>query len=173
LAANCGVAQGMSTSGGGLCLLLLNQAVETVKHFFFPPLLVPEVSPATIRSSTGSGFFGSSTPTSSSFVGVGAELAHPFFPSPSPIVLGEKIRSSLPMLQNSKPYQCYYRKARVLRGGHSMRWNEVLLAESLAASKSPASFSKKESVVAPPLKNYVVHAKDFLRTGFSTRVQLH
>jgi hypothetical protein len=92
--ADCGVAQGMSTSGGGSCLLPLDQAAEPVKHLSFPPLLVPEVSPATIRSSTGSGFFGSSTPTSSSFVGVGAELAHPFFPSPLPIDLGEKIRSS-------------------------------------------------------------------------------
>jgi len=43
----------------------------------------------------GSGsFFGSFAPTSCSSVGVGAELAHPFFPSPLPIDLGEKIRSS-------------------------------------------------------------------------------
>lgn len=86
----------------------LDQAAEPVtpsSPFDFPPLPVLEllppvilnVSPAPVRSSVGSGFFGSSAPTPSSSIGVGAELALPLFPSPSlswATELGEKIRSS-------------------------------------------------------------------------------
>jgi hypothetical protein len=39
--------------------------------------------------------------------------------------LGEKLRSSLPVVV-SKPFQCYYRRAKELREGHSMIWNDEL-----------------------------------------------
>jgi hypothetical protein len=64
---------------------------------------------------------------SSNPVGVGAGLTQPFFPFPSlsgAVELGEKIRSSLPALQSTKPFQSYYRNARDLREGHSVKWNE-------------------------------------------------
>jgi hypothetical protein len=81
--------------------------------------------------------------------------------------LGEKIRSSLPAVQSTKPFQSYYRKARDLREGHSMKWNEGLLANSLTASKTPIYSAKKEVAAMPPLKNFVGSAKKgFLRKGF-------
>jgi hypothetical protein len=61
---------------------------------------------------------------SSNSVGVGAGLTQPFFPFPSlsgAAELGEKIRSSLPAIQSSKPLQSYYRKARDLKEGHSVK----------------------------------------------------
>jgi len=81
--------------------------------------------------------------------------------------LGKKIRSSLPAIQSTKPFQSYYRKARDLREGHSVKWNEGLLADSLAASKTPICSAKKEVAAVPPLKNSVGSAKKgFLRKGF-------
>jgi hypothetical protein len=69
-----------------------------------------------------------------------------FFPFPylSEAELGEKICSSLPAIQSTKPFQSYYRKARDLREGHSMKWNEGLLANSLATSKTPICSTKKK-----------------------------
>jgi hypothetical protein len=79
-------------------------------------------------------------------------------------VLGEKIRCSLPVLQPSKPFQRYYRKARELRVGHSVKWNDVLLADSLVALKTPVC---KGTVAAPLGKKYAGSAKkSSLRKGF-------
>jgi hypothetical protein len=102
-------------------------------------------------------------PLPNSSVGAGAGLAA--FPSPSgAAVLGEKIRCSLPVLQPSKPFQRYYRMARELRVGHSVKWNEVLLADSLVASKTAVY---KGSVTAPPVKKFAGSAKkSFLWKGF-------
>jgi hypothetical protein len=48
-----------------------------------------------------------------------------------------------------------------------VKWNEGLLADSLAASKTPICFAKKEVAAVPPLKNYVGSVKKgFLRKGF-------
>jgi hypothetical protein len=48
-----------------------------------------------------------------------------------------------------------------------MKWNEGLLADSLAASKMPICSAKKEVATVPPLKNSVGSAKKgFLRKGF-------
>jgi len=81
--------------------------------------------------------------------------------------LGKKIRSSLPAIQSTKPFQSYYRKARDLREGHSVKWNEGLLADSLAASKTPICSAKKEVAAVPSVKNSVGSAKKgFLRKGF-------
>lgn len=77
--------------------------------------------------------------------------------------MGEKLRS-LPILQPSKPFQRYYRKARELRVGHSVKWNEVLLADSLVASTTSGW---KGSVTEPPVKKSTgSEKKSFLRKGF-------
>jgi hypothetical protein len=84
--------------------------------------------------------------------------------------LGEKLRSSLPVLQCSKPIKRYYRKDRELREGHSVQWNEVLLVDSLAALRTPVCSKTKEAITAPPLKSSAGMAsnekKGFLRKGF-------
>jgi hypothetical protein len=118
-----------------------------------------DVAPAPVRSKVDSVH----APLPNSSVGAGAGLAA--FPSPSgAAVLGEKIRCSLPVLQPSKPFQRYYRMARELRVGHSVKWNEVLLADSLVASKTPVC---KSSVTAPPVKKSAGSTKkSFLRKGF-------
>lgn len=107
---------------------------------------------------------------SSNSVSVGAGLTQPFFPFPSlsgAAELGEKIRSSLPTVQSTKPFQSYYQKAMDLREGHSAKWNEGLLADSLAASKMPICSAKNEVAAMPLLKNSVGSAKKgFLRKGF-------
>jgi len=134
--------------------------------FVFPPspaldLLPPasmDVAPIPVRSKVDS--VHASLPYSS--VGAGTGMAE--FPSPSgAVVLGEKIRS-FPVLQPSKPFQRYYRKARDLRVGHSVIWNEVLLADSLEASKTSVW---KGSVTEPPVKKSAgSEKKSFLRKGF-------
>jgi hypothetical protein len=104
-----------------------------------------------------------------SSVGVGAGLTQPIFVPPlaRAAELGEKIRSSLPVLHISKPFQRYYRKDRELREGHSVQWNEVLLADSLAASKTPVYITNKETVAASPTKISAGSVKKgFLREGF-------
>jgi len=70
--------------------------------------------------------------------------------------LGEKIRSSLPLMHNSNPFQQYYRRAREFREGHSMKWNDRLLSDSLEASKTVASFVIKNTVAELPLMKVVV-----------------
>jgi len=54
-------------------------------------------------------------------------------PSSGVTELGEKLRYSPQMI--SKPFQSYIRKARVLREGVSLKLNDVLLSDSLKASK--------------------------------------
>jgi hypothetical protein len=77
-------------------------------------------------------------------------------PSTGATELGEKLRSSPPVV--SKPFQRYIRKVRVLREGVSWKWNDVLVSNSLKASKMVAEPPAKK--VAEPL------VKDFLRKGF-------
>jgi hypothetical protein len=88
-------------------------------------------------------------------------------PSAGEIELGEKLCSSPPVV--SKPFQRYIRKARVLREGVSWKWNDVLLSDSLKASKMVADLAVyKASVAEPPAKKVVEPPvkEDFLRKGF-------
>jgi hypothetical protein len=81
--------------------------------------------------------------------------------------LGEKLRSSPPVV--SKPFQRYIRKARVLRERVSWKWNDVLLSDSLKASKMVTDLAvKKASVAETPAKKVSEPPvnKDFLRKGF-------
>jgi len=133
----------------------------------------------------GSGFFGghgldaATVPCCSGFV-------HP--PLTGAAEMGERIRSSLPVLQPFKPFQRYYRKARDFREGQ-VKWNDGLLADSMEASKKTGGFCNKASVVepyskedsaAPPLKSSADTTsnekkvvsngkKGFLRKGFLNR----
>jgi hypothetical protein len=87
-------------------------------------------------------------------------------PSAGATELGEKLRSSPPVV--SKPFQRYFRKARVLGERVSWKWNDVLLSDSLKASKMVADLAvNKVLVVEPPVKKVVEPpVKDFLRKGF-------
>jgi hypothetical protein len=61
----------------------------------------------------------------------------------------------------------FNRRARELREGPSVKWNDVLLADSIEASKKTVGFINKDMVAEPPVKNYSVSAKKgFLRKGF-------
>jgi hypothetical protein len=74
-------------------------------------------------------------------------------------VLGEKLRSPFPVVV-SKPFQCYYRRAKKLREGQSVKWNDVILSDSLEAVKMSVGYADKrvtgaeppaEKVAKPPL----------------------
>jgi len=81
--------------------------------------------------------------------------------------LGEKLRSSPPVV--SKPFQRYIRKVRVLRERVSWKWNDVLLSDSLKASKMVADLAvKKASVAETPTKKVAEPPvkEDFLSKGF-------
>jgi hypothetical protein len=56
--------------------------------------------------------------------------------------LGEKLHSPLPVVV-SKPFQCYYRRAKKLREGHSVKWNDVLLFDLLEAVKMSIGYVDK------------------------------
>jgi len=135
-----------------------------------------DAPPALVSSTVGFGSSGSPAPLPSNSGGVGLTLqlkpkgsSQPIFapPSSGAAKLGEKLRSSLPVLPLPKPFQKYYRKA---REGCSVQLNEDFLAKSLATMRTPVNFTAKEAVAAPPVKisagmtNYV--KKGFLRKGF-------
>jgi hypothetical protein len=69
----------------------------------------------------------------------------------------------------SKPFQRYINKARVLMEGVSWKWNDVLLSDSLKASKMVADLVvNKASVAEAPAKKVAEPPvkKEFLRKGF-------
>jgi hypothetical protein len=175
-----GVALGLSSSKSVLSHLPLDPAAVSItlpSPYVFLPLPTSELLPLTLdvpqapaRSTVGFGSYDAYVLLPSNLVGVGAGLTQPFFPFPSlsgAAELGEKIRSSLPALQSTKPFQRYYQKARDLKEGHSMKWNEELLADSMPASKTPIYFAKKEVAAVPPVKNFAGSVKKgFLWKGF-------
>jgi hypothetical protein len=170
------VALGLSSSESVSSHLPLDPTAESVTlpspYAFLPlpasellPLVTLDVPQAPTRSTVGFGSYDASVLLSSNSIGVGAGLTQPFYPFPSlsrASELGEKIRSSLPTLQSTEPFQRYYWKARDLREGQSVKWNEGMLADSLVASKTPICFAKKEVAAMPPVKNYA----GFLQKGF-------
>jgi len=86
-------------------------------------------------------------------------------PSSRATEMGEKLCFSLPVV--SKPFQSYIKKARVLREGVSLKWNDVLLSNSLKASKKVADLAvNKVSVAEPP---GIKGAKPPVKKGFSER----
>jgi hypothetical protein len=75
-----------------------------------------------------------------------------FAPPSRAAEMGVKLCSSLPVLQVSKPFQSYYRRAKELRKGHSVKWNDVLLEDSLVDLKMYVGFDKKDSGAKPQEK---------------------
>jgi hypothetical protein len=79
-----------------------------------------------------------------------------------------KIRSSPPLL-HIKPFQHYIRRARELRVGHSVKWNDGLLSDSMEASKLSASLAVNKVLTAEPPAIKVVKSpvkQGMLRKGF-------
>jgi len=68
----------------------------------------------------------------------------------------------------SKPFQCYYKRAKVLREGQSVKWNEELFFDSLEAAKMTIGcFVKKVTATEPPVKKAAEPlVKQGLRRGF-------
>jgi hypothetical protein len=82
--------------------------------------------------------------------------------------LGVKIRSSPPLL-HLKPFQHYIRRAREFRVGHSVKWNDGLLSDSLEASKLSASLVVNKVLMVEPPAIKVVKSpvkQGMLRKGF-------
>jgi hypothetical protein len=156
--------------GESSCNLKLASATSSMKStslFVFPPLPIPKLPPpvtliahlAPTRLFVSSGFSGSSCGTET-----------PAF-APPPLLrafkLGEKIHSSIPVLINPKPFRYYYQRARALRAGHSVKWNDGLLSDSLEASKTTDGFVIENTIVELPLKKVAeLPVKDLLRKGF-------
>jgi hypothetical protein len=69
----------------------------------------------------------------------------------------------------SKPFQSYIKKARILREGVSLKWNDVLLSDSLKASKLVVDLAVNKVVVAEPPTKKVADSPvktGILRKGF-------
>jgi len=83
------------------------------------------------------------------------QIPQPGFAPPSltgAAVLGEKLRFPLPVVV-SKPFQHYCRRAKVLKQGQSVKWNEELFSNSLEATKMTVGCSvKKVTAAEPPVK---------------------
>jgi hypothetical protein len=125
----------------------------TSKPFGFPPSSTPESLLPVALAASPSSF---PLPSRSSAATLAAQVvpqsspvgsSQPCFAPPSSsgaAELGEKLRSPLPVLQSTKPFQSYYRRAKELSKEHSVKWNEVLLADSLVASKTFVGSFKKD-----------------------------
>jgi hypothetical protein len=141
-------------SGGGLSL------VKSVPPFVFPPLPTAEMpSPATLA-----------VPSALSGLLCGAELSVSFVPSLSGASeLGKKIRSSPSHLLQSRPFQQYFRRARELRAGHYVLWNDGFLSDSLEASKlsaEPVLFKDTGGEFHAKKKTEIPAKKGLFRKGF-------
>jgi hypothetical protein len=173
-AADSGVVLGMSTSGGRSSCLHLDLATVFVKpsthfRFVFPLLLTLEKlssmsldAPLALVSSTvGFGFSGSPTPLSSSSGSAGLT------PQLKPEGSSQPIFAPPPSSEVAELGEKYYWKA---REGRSVQLDEDLLAESLAAMRTPVSFTAKEAAPVPLVKLFVgmsdLVKKGFLRRGF-------
>jgi hypothetical protein len=180
------VVVGLSTSRGGSSCLHLDPAIDSIKltassQFVFPPLPTPKMlssvsldaPPALVSSAFGFGSFGTFVPNCSGGAGLTLHLrpkgsTQPIFtPPPSSWVaeLGEKLCSSSLVLPISKPFQKYYRKSRESR---PLQLDDDLLVESLAAMRSPVSFTAEEAAAMPPVK-VSAGTTDCVKKGFLQR----
>jgi hypothetical protein len=64
----------------------------------------------------------------------------------------------------SKSFQCYYRRAKKLREGQSLKWNEVLLSYSLEAAKMFVCYADKMVTVAEQLVEKVAKPPTLKKT---------
>jgi hypothetical protein len=153
LAAVTGTTLFMSSSGGesssSQVFPVSSSWTPASKAFGFPLLVAPDL-----------GFSANPAPSAHvfKFTPLGTlQIPKPCFAPPSlsgAAVLGEKIRSPLPAVVY-KPFQCYYRRAKKLREGQSVKWNDVLLFDSLEAAKMSVGYADKRVTVAEPLAEKV------------------
>jgi hypothetical protein len=134
--------------------------VKSAPPFVFPPLPTAEMpSPVTLAA-----------PLALTGLLCGAELSVSTIPSPSRASeLGKKIRSSPSPLLQSRPFQQYYRRARDLRVGHSVVWNDGFLSNSLEASKlsaGPALFKDTGGEFHAKKKTETPAKQGLFRKGF-------
>lgn len=144
----------MESSFGGVSsssqvFSMFSSRTPASKVFGFPPSLTPDL-----------GFRVNHAPSTLvfKFTPLGTlQIPKPYTAPPSlagGAVLGEKLRSPLPMVV-SKPSQCYYRRAKKLREGQSLKWNDVLLSDSLEAVKMSVGYADKRVTGAePPAKGW-------------------
>jgi len=143
LSSGTGMASFMSSFGGGYSSLqvfqVLSSRFSASKEFGFPPSLASDLillaSPALSLAPVF--FF---TPLRA------PQIPQPCFAPPSlsgVAVLGEKLRYSLPVVV-FKPFQCHYRRAKELREGKSVKWNDVLFSDSLEAAKMTVGYVDKK-----------------------------
>jgi len=105
---------------------------------------------------------------SSSSCGSGPSVSAAAPPLSGASKLGVKIRSSSPLLQ-IQLFQHYIRRAREFRVGHSVKWNDELLSDSLEASKFSASHVVNKVLLAEPPAVKVVKPpvkQGILKKGF-------
>jgi hypothetical protein len=149
LSSGTGTASCLSSSGGGYSSLQVFQVLSSrllaSKEFGFPPSLAPDlILSASSALSPAPVFF---------FIPLRAlQIPQPCFALPSlvgVVVLGEKLRSPL-LVVVSKPFQCYYRRAKELREGQSVKWNDVLFFDSLEDVKMTVGYAIKRVTVAEP-----------------------
>jgi hypothetical protein len=142
-----------SPGGGSFSCLKTGPASSPVKSAslpIFPPLLAPELlALATLVAPPAPAGLLVSLEFSSSSCGAGPSVFVPRLLSGAS-VLGEKIRSSPPLL-HIHHFQHYYRRARELRVGHSVKWNDGLLSDSLEASKLSMGLVLNKVTGAVPL----------------------
>jgi hypothetical protein len=145
LSSGTGTASCLSSSGGGYSSLQVFQVLSSrllaSKEFGFPPSPAPDLI---LSASSAPVFF---------FIPLRAlQIPQPCFALPSLVgvaVLGEKLRSPL-LVVVSKPFQCYYRRAKELREGQSVKWNDVLFFDSLEDVKMTVGYAIKRVTVAEP-----------------------
>jgi hypothetical protein len=152
--------------GGSSYLKVVPSRVTASKPFGFPPSLaqvsLPPVVPVDSLLAQVSPPLLCNPDSASLAV---SQLTTP--PSFGATDLGEKLRSSF--LVVSKPFQSYIKKARVLREGVSLKWNDVLLSDFLKASKMVADLAVNKVSVAEPLAKKVANPPvktGNLRKGF-------
>jgi hypothetical protein len=136
------VLQGLPAPGGGYSSRFAFSPMKSSSSLVFSHLPAPELPPPVTLVSPP---VPANQLVSYGFSDRSCGVEFPAF-LPPPISgaaeLGEKIRSSLPVLFNSKPFRHYYWRARELRAGHSVKWNDRLLSDSLEASKMAVGASE-------------------------------
>jgi hypothetical protein len=134
--------------------------VESTPSFVFPPLPTAEMpSPVTLAA----------PPALSGLLCVEELSVSSFHSLSGASELGKKLRSSPSPLLQSRPFKQYYRKAREIRVGQTMVWNDGLLSDSLVASKlsaEPVFFKEMGGEFHAKKKTQTPAKQGLFRNGF-------
>lgn len=148
-AAITGTAPFMSSFGGesssSQVFPVSSSRTPASKEFGFPPSQTPDL-----------GFSADHAPSSKpvfKFTPLGTlQIPKPCSAPPFLVgaaALGEKLCSPHPVVV-SKPFQCYYRRAKKIRKGQSVKGNDVLLSDSLEVAKMSVDYADKRVTVTEP-----------------------